>query len=242
MSTILARRTMLCGVFWARTQASRIRCWSGGNAMGSAFFHMQTCLNQTPIIVKLLAIHWTSEWRNRLIWGDKKYVLPSLFEEFAGKVNLIYIDPPFDTGQDFSFNAKVDGEPFLKEPNIIEQKAYRDTWGVSGEERAAGKTHIDKYSQWFYETALILRDLLADTGSIYVHLDWDIVNYVKIIMDEVFGAENFKNEIVWRRTGAHSSQRTFGPIHETLLFYTKTSNYYFKIVNRPYMTVNRGFS
>ncbi len=70
-----------------------------------------------------------SEWRNRLIWGDKKYVLPSLLEEFAGKLDLIYIDPPFDTGADFSFQVSVDGEGFFKEPNLIEMKAYRDTWG-----------------------------------------------------------------------------------------------------------------
>ena len=83
----------------------------------------------------------SNEWRNRLIWGDKKYVLPSLLTEFAGKVNLIYIDPPFDTGADFSFTATVPDHPdrreddfftFTKEPSIIEHKAYRDTWGVAG--------------------------------------------------------------------------------------------------------------
>src|SRR6266478_2342648 len=90
------------------------------------------------------------EWRNRLIWGDKKYVLPSLLAEFAGKVNLIYIDPPFDTGADFSFTASVpdaeddgdDAMAFTKEPSLIEQKAYRDTWGRG----------LDSYLQWFYET------------------------------------------------------------------------------------------
>ena len=79
-----------------------------------------------------------TEWRNRLIWGDKKYVLPSLLPEFAGKVKLVYIDPPFDTGADFSFTAKVPAHAsdsheaeaeFVKQPSIIEQKAYRDTWG-----------------------------------------------------------------------------------------------------------------
>ena len=83
-----------------------------------------------------------SEWRNRLIWGDKKYVLPSLLEEFAGQVNLIYIDPPFATGQNFTFNMHVDGEEFTKEPSIIEQKAYRDTWGKG----------LDSFLHWFYET------------------------------------------------------------------------------------------
>jgi hypothetical protein len=105
-----------------------------------------------------------TEWRNRLIWGDKKYVLPSLLPEFAGKVNLIYIDPPFDTGADFSFQVEIDGENFTKEPSVIEMKAYRDTWGRG----------LDSYLQWFYETVVLLRELLHETGSIYVHLDWRV--------------------------------------------------------------------
>jgi len=96
-----------------------------------------------------------TEWRNRLIWGDKKYVLPALLPEFAGKVNLIYIDPPFDTGADFSFTAKIpphnptekaNATSFVKQPSIIEQKAYRDTWGKG----------LDSHLQWFYETALLI--------------------------------------------------------------------------------------
>jgi len=107
-----------------------------------------------------------TEWRNRLIWGDKKYVLPSLLAEFAGKVNLIYIDPPFDTGADFSFTASVPNHPdeeeggaantFTKEPSIIEHKAYRDTWGRG----------MDSYLQWFYEAAVLLHELLDENGSI----------------------------------------------------------------------------
>ena len=99
------------------------------------------------------------EWRNRLIWGDKKYVLPSLLPEFAGKVDLIYIDPPFDTGADFSFVASLptnDGSDsdssFVKEPSILEQKAYRDTWGRG----------LDSYLAWFSETAALLRELLSE--------------------------------------------------------------------------------
>lgn len=111
-----------------------------------------------------------TEWRNRLIWGDKKYVLPSLLDEFAGKVDLIYIDPPFATGGDFSFAATIprdrqDGESeeveFLKLPSVIEQKAYRDTWGKG----------LDGYLTWLFETLVVLRDLLSARGSIYVHLD-----------------------------------------------------------------------
>ena len=147
------------------------------------------------------------EWRNRLIWGDKKYVLPSLLPEFTGKVNLIYIDPPFDTGADFSFTATVPEDPeadvdrsfaFIKEPSIIEQKAYRDTWGRG----------LDSYMQWFHEAAMILHELLHETGSLYVHLDWRLVHYAKAALDELFGAENFRNEITWKRSAIATNVST----------------------------------
>src|SRR5437762_11127065 len=136
------------------------------------------------------------EWRNRLIWGDKKYVLPALLAEFAGKLNLIYIDPPFDTGADFSFTAAVPDDPetsgdqgftFSKEPSIIEQKAYRDTWGRG----------LDSYLQWFYETAVLLHELLHETGTLYIHCNQEMSSYLRCILDEIFGPENHMNDIVW---------------------------------------------
>ena len=165
------------------------------------------------------------EWRNRLIWGDKKYVLPSLLPEFAGRVNLIYIDPPFDTGADFSFTAAVPDDPdpeeddsltFIKQPSIIEQKAYRDIWG-------GAQTHLDAYLKWFYETVVLLVELLHENGSIYVHLDWRMVHYAKTVLDETVGAENFKNEIIWRRTNTHNDPKCFGKIHDTILYYARNS-------------------
>lgn len=156
------------------------------------------------------------EWRNRLIWGDKKYVLPSLLEEFAGKVNLVYIDPPFNVGADFSFTTTIhpededeEGSSFTKEPSVIEQKAYRDTWGRG----------LDSYMQWFYETVELLRVLLVENGSIYVHLDWHIVHYAKAILDEVLGYESFVNEIIWKRANTHNDPNGYGRIHDTLLYY-----------------------
>ncbi len=152
------------------------------------------------------------EWRNRLIWGDKKYVLPSLLPEFAGKVDLIYIDPPFDTGADFSFSATVpsknaEGEDahFLKEPSILEQKAYRDTWGVGPEDRARGVGHLDRY-------------------SLYVHMDWKMGHYVKCILDEVTGPGKFVSEIVWQRNTAHNNPQRYGPIHDLIFYYTKSES------------------
>lgn len=163
-----------------------------------------------------------NEWRNRLIWGDKKYVLPSLLTEFAGKVNLIYIDPPFNVGSDFSFTATIGDNPdteedestnFVKQPNIIEQKAYRDTWGKG----------LDSYMQWFYETALLLKELLAEDGSIYVHLDWHVSHYAKTVLDEIFGYENFRNEIVWYYPGRERlSENKFQSKHDVIFFYGKT--------------------
>jgi len=159
-------------------------------------------------------------WRNRLIWGDKKYVLPSLLPEFAGRVNLIYIDPPFDTGADFSFTAIVPDDPdpteddsfsFTKEPSIIERKAYRDTWGRG----------LDSYLHWFYDTAQILHELLHENGTIYVHLDWRVIHYAKVIMDEVFGVECFQSQIVWRRTNARGTKELWPRIHDVIVMYSK---------------------
>jgi adenine-specific DNA-methyltransferase len=161
-----------------------------------------------------------TEWRNRLIWGDKKYVLPSLLPEFAGKVNLVYIDPPFDTGADFSFSAEVPGHneggsvsTFTKEPSIIEQKAYRDTWGRG----------LESYVHWLYEAVVVLHELLADNGSMYLHVEPDVGNYVRLILDEVFGEAGLRTEIAWKRTSSHGNvSRSFGEIWESIFYYTKS--------------------
>ncbi|OFW00202.1 MAG: hypothetical protein A3G20_04445 [Acidobacteria bacterium RIFCSPLOWO2_12_FULL_59_11] len=164
------------------------------------------------------------KWRNRLIWGDKKYALPSLLPDFAGKVSLIYIDPPFDTGADFSYTATVPDHPdsdeddsftFTKEPSIIEHKAYRDTWGRG----------LNSYLQWFYETVVILHELLDESGSLYVHLDPRVSHFAKLILDDVFGADRFVNEIVWRRAFAHNDPARCGMIHDVLFLYAKSNDY-----------------
>ena len=117
-------------------------------------------VQQRQMALDLFSAGRNSEWRNRLIWGDKKYVLPALLDEFTGKVDLIYIDPPFNVGADFSFSAAFPDNPeteddestsFVRSPSIIEQKAYRDTWGRG----------MDSYLQWFYETVTFLRGSLG---------------------------------------------------------------------------------
>jgi adenine-specific DNA-methyltransferase len=166
-----------------------------------------------------------TEWRNRLIWGDKKYVLPSLLQEFANSVDLIYIDPPFDTGEDFSYlievpDHQVDTTSFTKLPSIIEQKAYRDTWG-------AAQTHLDSYLRWSYETFVFLEKLLKTTGTIYIHLDWHVGHYVKLLADEVFGRENFRGEIIWQRFRFHADAKRFGMVHDTIYQYSKSDDFTF---------------
>jgi len=167
---------------------------------------------------------------NRLIWGDNKYIMASLMEEFAGKVNLIYIDPPFATGADFSVKMEIGDIKWIKEPSAIEDKVYRDTWGKG----------LDSYLQMMSERLVLMRDLLSDSGSIYVHLDWHVGHYVKLIMDEIFGKDNFRNEIIWCYTGPSRQTKDFPDKHENILRYTKTADYIFNYdqIRIPYKKSN----
>jgi len=132
-----------------------------------------------------------TEWRNRLIWGDKKYVLPSLVPEFGGKVNLIYIDPPFFTGTDQLITVSVpDSAEFLvKEPSLIEEAAYRNIWRLGS----------GSFCDWIYQTLCLLYDLLKDDGAIFIRFDQYWSHYVKVIADEVFGKDKFQNDIALKR-------------------------------------------
>jgi len=157
-------------------------------------------------------------WRNKLIWGENKYIMASLLDQgFAGKIDLIYIDPPFATGADFSIKMKVGDKKWTKEASVIEEKAYRDTWGRG----------IDSYLQMMYERLALMHDLLAEDGTIYVHLDWRVVHYVKAIADEVFGADNFLNEIVWCYKEAINAKSHWNRKHDNILVYTKSEDYLF---------------
>ena len=151
-------------------------------------------------------------WKNKLIWGDNKLVMASLLKEYAGKINLIYIDPPFDVGADFSVKVKIGDEEITKEPSMIEEKAYRDTWGKG----------TNSYLQMMYERLHLIRELLADNGSIYVHLDWHVGDYVRVIMDDVFGRKNFLGEIIWYYYNKLASgTKKFSSAHDRILFYAK---------------------
>jgi adenine-specific DNA-methyltransferase len=158
-------------------------------------------------------------WKNKLIWGDNKLVMSSLLEKCAGRINLIYIDPPFATGADFKFKIQVGekAEEITKEHSIIEEKAYRDTWGKG----------FDSYLHMMYERLVLMKELLAENGSIYVHLDWHLGHYVKIMMDEIFRYDNFRNEIVVKRIKKNVSEyemvKSLNTDQDVVLFYSKSS-------------------
>jgi len=155
-----------------------------------------------------------NEWRNRLIWGDKKYVLPALLSEFVGRVDLIYIDPPFYSGDDFTLQIKVDSGEFTKQPSLIERKAYNDTWGHG----------LDGYLLWFSETCTLLRELLTDRGSLFVHLDWHVGHYAKVVLDDLFHSENFRNEIVWHYYNKlQGNVNRFASNHDVIFWYVKST-------------------
>jgi adenine-specific DNA-methyltransferase len=168
--------------------------------------------------------------RNQLIWGDNKLVLSSLLADYAGKVKLIYIDPPFDTGADFSLRVKIGNSDFTKTPSILEEHAYRDTWGRGRE----------SYLGMLYERLALMHELLAEDGTFYIHIGPSVSHYVKIVCDEIFGDQNFRGELVWKRSDAHSDAgqgaKHFGRIHEVILQYSKTDTYTFNTQYLPLPT------
>ena len=159
-------------------------------------------------------------WRNKLIWGDNLLVMSSLLKRLAGKIDLIYIDPPFATGADFSFSALIgeSGQSVEKQASAIEEKAYRDTWG-SG---------ISSWVQMLYSRLTIMRDLLSSTGSIYVHVDPRTDTFARGVLDGVFGRECFRNVIVWKRDvagkGGKRTSRQWPRNVDTLLWYSRSPN------------------
>lgn len=159
-----------------------------------------------------------SGWTNKLIWGDNKLILSSLKNgplrdeiERNGGIKLIYIDPPFDVGADFSMDIEIGDETLHKEPGILEEIAYRDTWGKGA----------DSFIAMIYERLILMRDLLADDGSIYVHCDYRVTAFIRNILDETFGRDNFLNEIVWSYKSGGVSKSFFARKHDTIHLFAK---------------------
>ena len=160
-------------------------------------------------------------WKNKLIWGDNLLVMGSLLEKFAGKIDLIYIDPPFATGADFSFDASVgeSGQEVPKAASAIEEKAYRDTWGAG----------VDSYLAMIADRLRLLRDLLSPSGSLFLHCDWHVGHLLRSLSDEVFGSENFLNEIVWHYYNKFQGNvKRFASNHDVIFWYRKGESYRFE--------------
>ena len=162
------------------------------------------------------------EWMNRLIYGDNLLAMQALLAgdkatglpSLRGKVDLIYIDPPFDSKADYRTKINLPGIDLEQKPTVIEQFAYSDTW----------QDGTVSYLKMLYPRLVLMRELLSDKGSIYVHIDWHVGHYVKMIMDDVFGKEYFRNDISWKRYAAHSlSTQKYESIKDSIFFYTKNN-------------------
>jgi adenine-specific DNA-methyltransferase len=153
---------------------------------------------------------------NRLIWGDNLLAMQALLAHgYAGKIDLIYIDPPFNSDANYSFQINVEGKQVNKEASIIERLAYTDTW----------EGGLDSYLDTLYPRLQLLKRLLSDHGTIYAHFDWHVGHYVKIFLDEIFGRENFRNEIIWKRSSAHSDSSICGNSHDVIFLVTKSNKF-----------------
>ncbi len=166
-----------------------------------------------------------TDW-NKLFWGDNKQVLAHLLKEYRGKVDLIYIDPPFDSKADYVKKIKINEQKMQGvEQNVIEQMQYTDIW------------EKDEYLQFMYERLIVMKELLSEKGSVMLHCDWHKNSYLRIIMDEVFGEENIVNEIIWGyRSGGASKKEALPRKHDTILFYRKNNIFEVNSINeRQYL-------
>jgi len=171
-------------------------------------------------------------WTNKLIWGDNKLILSSLKSgalrrqiEDAGGLKLIYIDPPFDIGADFSMDIEIGGETFHKQPNVLEQIAYRDTWG-----RGA-----DSFIAMIYERLILMRDLMHNEGSIYVHCDWRVNSFIRLALDEIFGSDHFVNDLVWSYFAfKRKTAKKFPQKHDSIISYRKGERHIWHTQFKPH--------
>ena len=173
----------------------------------------------------------TGSWTNRLIYGDNLLAMQALLAgdketglpSLRGKVDLIYIDPPFDSKADYRTKVTLPNADISQKPTVIEQFAYADTW----------KDGTVSYLEMMYPRLVLMRELLSDHGSIYVHIDWHVGHYVKILLDDIFGKENFVNEIVWSYGKMASSTKKYMCNHDVIFFYrVSDSNYFVPLKNK----------
>lgn len=175
------------------------------------------------------------DWINKIFWGDNLQVMSHMLREYRGKIDLIYIDPPFDSKADYKKTITLKGKKINNDNNSFEEKQYGDIWTN------------DEYLQFMYERIILLRELLADTGSIMVHCDWRKSGHIRCLLDEIFGINNFRNEIIWENQGSWvETDRYFPRRHNSIFFYSKTENYKFNALNDDDVTnginYNRGYN
>lgn len=168
------------------------------------------------------------DFRNRLLWGDNKVVMASLLQEFKGCIDLIYIDPPFDVGADFSMKVPIgdENEKASKDPSILEFVAYRDIWGLG----------TNSYASMLFDRISLAKDLLSETGSFYLHCDWRVNSLLRAICNEVFGESSFRNEIIWHyenKLGTGWQAKTFDSRHDTIIVYSRSKRYIHNTISEP---------
>ncbi|MCB0277834.1 MAG: site-specific DNA-methyltransferase, partial [Calditrichaeota bacterium] len=144
-------------------------------------------------------------WLNEIYWGDNLQVMSHLLKKYRGKVQLIYIDPPFDSKAVYKKKVTVQGNRLTNDLQAFEEKQYTDIWTN------------DEYLQFMYERIILLRELLAEDGSIFLHCDWHKSHFLRCLLEEIMGPDNFRSESVWKRTSAHSDSETFGIVHDNIL-------------------------
>ena len=154
-------------------------------------------------------------WMNKIFWGDNLQVMSHMLKEYRGKIDLIYIDPPFDSKADYKKRVKIKKQFIENDSNTFEEKQYGDIWTN------------DEYLQFMYERLTLIKELLSDKGTIYLHCDWHRSHYLRFMLDEVFGANNFVNELIWHYSGAGTPKGCWAKRHDNLFVYSKTDNYIF---------------
>ncbi len=165
-------------------------------------------------------------WMNKIFWGDNLQVMSHLLKEFRGKIQVVYIDPPFDSRANYKKQIKVKNKTALGDSLSFEEKQYSDIWTN------------DEYLQFMYERIILIKELLSDTGMLFLECDPTRGHYIKIILDEVFGQDNFVNQVIWKRTFSHGDigqgAKHLGRLHDTIFMYRKSANLKMHTVYTPY--------
>ena len=178
--------------------------WKGKRPFQSTLFY--------PAQLKETHGEEVNGWRNKIYWGDNLQVMSHLLKTYRGKIALIYIDPPFDSKADYKKRIELKSKKVENDRTAFEEKQYTDIWTN------------DEYIQFMYERLILMRELLADNGSIYVHCDWRVSGYIRLILDEVFGKDNFVNEIIWHFIKGASGNDRFGRKHQVIFWYSRSKN------------------